>query len=246
MVSEKSKILVLVEGEKTDYKLMDRLLRTYGISESHEIVSYNTNIYTLYNQMFRDGDPEAVDILQILKEHEPDETKKKIFDYRYSDILLIFDLDPQDPAFTADKILEMVSFFVESSDMGKLYLNYPMIEAFYHMKDIPDEAYNTYTATLEELQNRKYKERVNRENRDHDYTKFAKTKEECTTVIKQNIDKAWLLSETERVVDGIAQILPDSTSLLKAQLKKMEEEQLVSVLCTCVFYIADYNPNLLT
>ena len=246
MVSEKSKILVLVEGEKTDHKLMDRLLRTYGISESHEIVSYNTNIYTLYNQMFRDGDPEAVDILQILKEHEPDETKKKIFDYRYSDILLIFDLDPQDPAFTADKILEMVSFFVESSDMGKLYLNYPMIEAFYHMKDIPDEAYNTYTATLEELRNRKYKERVNRENRNHDYTKFATTKDECTTVIKQNIDKAWLLSETERVVDRIAQILPDSTSLLKAQLKKMEEEQLVSVLCTCVFYIADYNPNLLS
>ncbi|MBQ3008628.1 MAG: hypothetical protein IJN77_07530 [Oscillospiraceae bacterium] len=246
MVSEKSKILVLVEGEKTDYKLMDRLLQMYGIGKSHEIVSYNTNIYTLYNQMFRDGDPESVDILQILKEHESDETKKKIFDCRYSDILLIFDLDPQDPAFTADKILEMVSFFVESSDMGKLYLNYPMVEAFYHMKDIPDVAYDSYIATLEELRNRKYKERVNKENRNHDYSKFATTKEECSAVIKQNIDKAWLLSETERVVDGIVKILPDAINVLKAQLKKIEEEQLVSVLCTCVFYIADYNPNLLT
>lgn len=245
MVNERSKILVLVEGKKTDYKLMDRLLQTYGIGESHEIVSYNTNIYTLYNQMFRDGDPESVDILQILKEHETDETKKKIFDYRYSDILLIFDLDPQDPDFTADKILEMMSFFVESSDMGKLYLNYPMVEAFYHMKDIPDADYNSYTATLEELRNRKYKERVNRENRNRDYSKFATTKEECNTVIKQNIDKAWFLSETERVVDGISQTLPDSSSVLKTQLKKMEEEQLVSVLCTCAFYIADYNPNLL-
>ena len=245
MVNEKSKILVLVEGEKTDYKLMERLLQMYGIGESHEIVSYNTNIYTLYNQMFRDGDPESVDILQILKEHEPNEAKKKIFDYRYSDILLIFDLDPQDPAFTADKILEMVSFFVESSDMGKLYLNYPMVEAFYHMKDIPDAAYDSYTATLEELRNHKYKERVNRENRNHDYSKFATTKEECSTVIKQNIDKAWLLAETERVVDGIVHILPDAGAVLKAQLKKMEEEQLVSVLCTCVFYIADYNSNLL-
>lgn len=104
---------------------------------------------------------------------------------------------------------------------------------------------NSYTATLEELKSRKYKERVNRENRNHNYSKFATTKEECTTVIKQNIDKAWLLSETERVVEGISQILPDSSSILKAQLKKMTEEQLVSVLCTCVFYIADYNPNLL-
>ena len=33
--------------------------------------------------------------------------------------------------------------------------------------------------------------------------------------------------------------------LTEVDIKKMEEEQLVSVLCTCVFYIADYNPNLL-
>ncbi len=139
----------------------------------------------------------------------------------------------------------MVSFFVESSDMGKLYLNYPMVEAFYHMKNIPDAAYDSYTVTLEELRNRKYKERVNRENRNRDYSKFATTKKECSTVIKQNIDKAWLLAETEHVVDGIFQILPDDGAVLKAQLKKMEDEQLVSVLCTCVFYIADYNPSLL-
>ena len=33
---------------------------------------------------------------------------------------MIFDLDPQDPAFTADKILKMVSFFVESSDINDI------------------------------------------------------------------------------------------------------------------------------
>ena len=196
--------------------------------------------------MFKEGDPGSVDILQALKEHESDENKKKIFDYRYSDILLIFDLDPQDPTFTPDKISEMVSFFVESSDMGKLYLNYPMVEAFYHMKDIPDTAYDSYVATLDELRNRKYKERVNRENRNHDYSKFATTKEECSIVIRQNIDKAWLLSETECVMEEIAQVLPDAGSVLKAQLRMMEEKQVVSVLCTCIFYVVDYNPNLLT
>lgn len=133
MADEKSKILVLAEGKKTDYQLMKRLLQIYEIGDSHEIVSYNTNIYVLYNEMFRDGDPASLDILQTLKEHERDPEKKKLFDRRYSDILLIFDLDPQDPAFSADKILEMASFFVESSDMGKLYLNYPMVEAFYHL-----------------------------------------------------------------------------------------------------------------
>lgn len=245
MADEKSKILVLVEGKKTDYQLMERLLQIYGIGDSHEIVSYNTNIYVLYNEMFRNGDPASLDILQTLKEHERDPDKKKLFDRRYSDILLIFDLDPQDPAYSADKILEMASFFVESSDMGKLYLNYPMVEAFYHMKSIPDEEYNDYTASLEELRSHKYKERVTRENRNHSYVKFAVTKEECSTVIGQNIDKAWIISEAERLADGISQIVPDSADILKAQLKNLEEHQLVSVLCTCVFYIVDYNPALL-
>ncbi len=245
MPKEKSKILVLVEGEKTDYKLMAHLFRLYGISDSHEIVSYNTNIYTLYNEMFRDGDPASVDILQNLKEHERNPEKKKLFDERYSDVLLVFDLDPQDPSFSAEKILEMLTFFVESSDMGKLYLNYPMVEAFYHMKSIPDEAYNSYTVSLDELYAHTYKARVNLENRNHNYAKFAVTKDECSTVIRQNIEKAWLLTETAHLIDGIAQLLPDSADILKAQLKNMEEYQLVSVLCTCVFYIADYNPHLL-
>lgn len=246
MDNEKSKILVLVEGEKTDHKLMEHLLKMYGIDESHEIVSYNTNIYTLYNEMFLDGDPASVDILQNLKEHERDPEKKKLFDTRYSDVLLIFDLDPQDPLFSADKILEMISFFVESSDMGKLYLNYPMVEAFYHMKSIPDEDYNNYIVSMKELLSGTYKQRVNRENRNHDYRKFAVDKSECNTVIKQNIEKAWLIAETVRVVDGITQLVPASAEILKQQLKKMEEQQLLSVLCTCVFYIADYNPDLLS
>jgi hypothetical protein len=243
MINEKIKILVLVEGEKTDYRLMNRLLQIYDISDSHEIVSYNTNIYTLYNEMFRDGDPASIDILQNLKEHERDPEKKKLFDERYSDILLIFDLDPQAPEFSAEKILEMSAFFVESSDMGKLYLNYPMVEAFYHMKDIPDMDYNSYTASLDELRQHMYKQRVNCENRNHDYTKFAVTRAECNSVIKQNLEKAWLLTDTTHSIN-VAEP-PDSGDILKAQLRNMEDWQFISVLCTCVFYIVDYNPNLL-
>lgn len=57
--------------------------------------------------MFADGDPESKDLLQVLKAHETDTNKKAIFDESYSDILLIFDLDPQDDHYSADKIIEM-------------------------------------------------------------------------------------------------------------------------------------------
>ena len=61
MSDGKSKILVLVEGAKTDVKLMQKLFEVYGISERYEILSYNTNIYTLYREMFSDGDPSSID-----------------------------------------------------------------------------------------------------------------------------------------------------------------------------------------
>ena len=82
MAKEKAKILMLVEGAKTDVKLMTHLLEVYGIDNNHTIVSYNTNIYTLYNEMFADGDPESKDLLQALKEHENDTAKKSILHCR--------------------------------------------------------------------------------------------------------------------------------------------------------------------
>lgn len=245
MDNNKTKILVLVEGAKADVKLMDHLLSVYGINQNHQIVSYNTNIYELYDHMFTDGAPEDVDILQLLKERENDNAKKVLFDEHYSDILLIFDLDPQDPRFSADKIMEMINFFVESSDMGKLYLNYPMVEAFYHMKSIPDEDYNSYIATMEELKSHKYKGRVVNENRNHRFSKFAVNKEECDIVIKQNIDKAWIISELECMTSDLITLYPESSTILSSQLAKLKNDDELFVLCTCVFYILDYNPKLI-
>lgn len=241
MAGNKSKILVLVEGAKTDVRLMEHLLNIYGISEKHTIVPYYTNIYALYNEMFRDNKPENIDLLQLLKGREQDTEKKLVFDVRYSDILLIFDLDPHAPDFSADKIQEMSEYFTESSDMGKLYINYPMVEAFYHMSNIPDLEYDSRYAIIEELLAKKYKERVNRENRNHGYSKFAVDKAECNIVIRQNIDKGFLLCGNPKQQDS----LPNSAEILSVQLDTIEKEQRMAVLCACAFYIVDYNPKLI-
>lgn len=246
MDNAKSKILVLVEGEKTDVVLMSHLLEVYGIDKKHEIVSYNTNIYTLYNKMFKDGDPDSIDLLQLLREHEKEEEKKTLFERHYSDILLIFDLDPQDPQFSETKIREMSEYFVESSDMGKLYLNYPMVEAFYHMKSIPDPEYPSYVVSLEELHSKLYKSRVNCENRNRDYTKFAVDRSECNIVIKQNIEKAFQMISPAYHINREDTVAPRQNEILNIQLSKLESEQLISVLCTCAFYIVDYNPTFIT
>jgi hypothetical protein len=78
MDKSKAKILILVEGVRTDSRLMKHIFQIYGIDAKYEIVSYGTNIYVLYNEMFCDGKPEDMDILQILKERERNENKKLI------------------------------------------------------------------------------------------------------------------------------------------------------------------------
>lgn len=240
MDKSKVKILMLVEGAKTDVRLMMHLLNIYGLDDGHEIVSYNTNIYTLYRQMFSEHDPEAYDLLQVLKEREKDPKKKLIFDQSFSDIILVFDLDPQDPEFSEEKIREMVAYFRESSDMGKLYLNYPMVESFYHMKTIPDPEYYTYTVSLSDLRTHQYKKQVSRITGDQ--RKFAQTKVECSAVIQQNIEKSRRLTGQEERNKNLS---PDQEEILDAQILALAETGLIYVLCTCPFYIVDYNPNLI-
>lgn len=241
MSNRKTKILLLVEGAKTDVALMERLIQTYKIDARYEIVSYRTNIYTLYREMFEDNDPESFNLLHVLKAREPDESRKVIFDESYSDVLLIFDLDPQAPDFSPEKISRMAEYFVESSDMGKLYLNYPMVEAFYHMATIPDPKFDSYYATLDELCAGEYKARVNRENRNHDYRKFATSREESNLVILQNIDKAQRLTGSE----PMDCLLPQQKKVLDTQLEYLMMAKKIAVLSTCAFFIPEYNPKLL-
>lgn len=242
MNDDKAKILLLVEGPRTDYKLMQQLLNLYDIGDKYEIIPYNTNIYVLYKALFESGDSDSLDLLQVLKEKEDDHDKKKLFEAHYSDILLVFDLDPQDDLYSEDKILKMLAFFDESSENGKLYINYPMVEAFYHMKSIPDPDYFSYIATIEELKARKYKARVNRETHNNDYRKFVQSRKECDQVIIQNLRKAQTITHNNGVDDLY---VVDSAEIYLAQAEKIRKEAFLYVLCTCVFFIFDYNPKLI-
>ncbi len=73
-------------------------------------------------------------------------SKKKNYDsiqYKndFTNIILIFDYEHHDPKFDEEKILKMQRYFTESTDVGKLYINYPMIESYRHLMQIPDDKY---------------------------------------------------------------------------------------------------------
>jgi hypothetical protein len=247
--TEKKRILIIVEGAKTDVNLMKKVISHYPINESYKIVSYCTNLYALYQEMVTYGTEafDTIDLLLILKNREKDPQKKQLFDARYTDMLLIFDLDPQDSRYNQKNIIRLQEYFSDSSDMGKLYINYPMVEAFYHMQSIPDPEFAKRTATIDELKNKQYKTRVQRETMSSDYRKFATTTKEVTIVIRQNLAKAHALQNDRpaswrepAILNGI-----DHLAVLQAQLKNLKADSAIAVLSTCVFFVADYNPAFL-
>ena len=242
----KGNVLVLVEGAQQDKKLMERLLATYEIHVGHRIVTYNTNIYALYDATFRNrGGSGVVDVALHLREKEPDPKKKELLSERYSRILMVFDFDPQSTHFSEKSIMELTEYFSDAIGVGQLYLNYPMIEAFFHVKHIPDPDYNEYSASLIELKSKRnnYKARVNNESCISDRGAFFCNRVAVSALIRQNLEKAWLMVFGEIPKD---QNPPSQAAILRKQLCKLKTEGCVDVLCACCWYIWEYNPSLLS
>jgi len=233
----------MVEGEKKEVKLMEHIFRLYeGFKEKYVIVSYCTNIYTLYNELFFDNDEDDLDLLQVLKSKESDIDKREILNDNYTDILLIFDLDSHDEGFADEKIIRMQSYFNESSDNGKLYLNYPMVEAFNHACGFPDKEFINRIVKKDELTNGTYKTRVNNESVANDLRKI--TKEHCNIIILQNLEKSLEILNSNSSISDKEWIFIDFIALLDKQLSCFDKDYLY-ILCTCVLYIYDYNFKLI-
>lgn len=238
------KILVLVEGEKKDVRLMERLFDVYLAEFHKEIVSYKTNIYELYGQLFKDHDEDDIDLLQLLKSREPDKQKKAIFDVRYTEIFLIFDFDAQDALYDDQKLYRLMKFFSDSTVNGRLYINYPMVESFCHIHgwDEDYETYNFRSVPKSILMNGTYKKIVQNESCCSDIRKYGKV--EFNKIIDLNLAKiSYLLYGDIRTP-----YMCDSSMLreiLKLECQTWNEKQSVDVLNTCILYFYEYYPNLI-
>lgn len=238
-----NKILLLVEGEKKDVALMERMFEVYLPDKKKEIVPYKTNIYELYGELTKDygEEGEFADLLMVLREREKDKAKKKIFDEYYSDVILVFDFDPHDGSYSADKLQKMIAFFDNSTENGRLYVNYPMVESFCHIKsweETPDE-YNLRQTTREVLRAKQYKTIVNNESCCTDIRKYEK--KEFDRIILLNLTKVlFLLGREGEAYDCSAPILEQ---VLCRACQRWEQEGLVDVLSTCVLYVYEFYPK---
>lgn len=153
-------ILFILEGNKPDRSLYQAMMKICGVDEETVAVVYGCNIDALYHDMKELGD--GADIVGLLKEKSKnvllsDINKLLLRSDQISEIYLIFDYDFHDVKRSPDvlnKQLEnLLEYFSEETEHGKLYINYPMIEAIKYTKKIPDLEYYSYCVSRQECRN---------------------------------------------------------------------------------------------
>lgn len=238
------KILVIVEGEKKEPEIMSRVLDAYSLS-NREIVSYKANIYDLYDHLHEayDDQIEDVDIQEFLKEMHPDAESAVLLDDNYTDILLIFDFDPQDNRYHADKLKKLLTIFTDSTEMGRLYINYPMVESFFHFRSLEDQSFLDEMFTLEQIQSGgAYKAYVNRLTCIHHL--YDVGQKEIARMIRLILMKIGRICQKEHDIDG-NELTEKLQEVATIQMLRLAEHQDMFVLNTCVLFVYEYNPRML-
>ncbi len=150
-------ILCVTEGAKTEVNILKSLGCTFLPNEKIEFIKYKTSIYQLYQSMIKD---EFLDTYAVLEEISTDKNDSILSNYsrdEIAEIYLFFDLDAHDNLAVKNPncIEDMLHLFDNETENGKLYLSYPMVEAFKHpvannkFFDIAEgKSYKTYVSTI--------------------------------------------------------------------------------------------------
>lgn len=120
-------ILLVFEGESTEFKIYDFLQRhDLAIDTKSKTVlsTFKAEIYQLYKKIIELD----ADLFAILR--ETDERLQKISKDNISAIFLFFDFDCHATNATDEKVLELLALFNNETENGKLFVSYPMVEAF--------------------------------------------------------------------------------------------------------------------
>lgn len=217
-MSNKPKVLIITEGKKTEPKLYRKAFELFPLFNKYEIYSYKANAYDLYGYLkpyWDDGSLEESEFLQILQEHEQNEEKKQILGQNFSDVFLIFDFDPHDHRYDFAKLQRLLTYFNESTESGKLYINYPMVESYKHFLSMNDEVYIDRIVQFDDLT--LYKSIVARESGIGNVGDF--TRETFRMIVNQNLYKLnWLCTEEKElpnagIIDDLLMCIADRQNM---------------------------------
>ena len=134
----RSRIAVILEGESREFAIWKSISRYFFPNTDIDLffLPAKGNIYMLWKQTEQDN--QETDLIELIRDSDP-AIADQLKDLRrddFQEIYLFFDLDPHQDnlgikdAGKAEEIVEhMLETFDNETELGKLYLSYPMVEA---------------------------------------------------------------------------------------------------------------------
>jgi hypothetical protein len=231
-----NKILFVFEG-KTPEKHIVTSLKNYFLNENDIIECvFGAEIYQMYNEISNDEDLDTFSLIKNIN----DKNKIELKNYKridFSQIYLFFDYDGHSSKASDDDLIDMLDFFNEETEKGKLYLSYPMVESLRHYSE---------NITFKDLivsckVNVNYKNIVH-ENGDSKYKQFSKyTIENWSFLISEHLKKMnFIVNDIFTLPENIY----NQKLIFENQIEKFIEPSLVvSVLSAFPVFIHDYYGN---
>jgi hypothetical protein len=136
----------------------------------------------------------------------------------------------------------MLKTFNDSADEGKLYINYPMMESYRHLRSLDDEEFKDRCVAVSLFPDYKYI--VGREC--HEKLKNINNYDVNTfhTIISLHLKKANYILNSRYELPSIEEFESwEGADILGKQRKRMEEDNSVFVLNTSLFNVVDYRPS---
>lgn len=156
-------ILFIFEGKKREPDLFKTLDYLFFPKGQTIVCSFGNNIYELYRQL-RELD-DAGDLVSLLMEKDKDNPESPFgpdtTSSDFSEVYLFFDYDFQNRNLSLEQmngqISEMLDMFDDETGNGKLYINYPMVEAIRYTKQLPDRQFVSYSVSRADCYNDGFK-----------------------------------------------------------------------------------------
>lgn len=234
-------ILFITEGPVDEMDFVKKMFQIFYPDKEYKVYPYNTNIHDLISKLFEDDKlDEDLDIRLTLREMETDIDRRMILNQKYNDIFLVFDLDPQDNRIEFQKLKRLLGFFNDSSNRGKLYINYPMMQSYKHLKKMPDSEFKERSINIPKI--KRYKEIVQKESKYSQVSKY--TYPIFMSIVAHHLKKAnFILNSSYDLPTKEAFVEWNDEQIFDKQVKYIREEAKVYILNTFIFYIIEYNPK---
>ena len=136
-------ILFICEGENPEKKIIENLTKFFLNENTIITCAYCTTIYGIYKEILADND---LDTFNLVKNIETNKEDLKDFDRSdFSEIYMFFDYDGHATNASDSKLFDLLDFFNEETEKGKLYISYPMAEALKHIENLVTFNYLKYS-----------------------------------------------------------------------------------------------------